>query len=47
MISSVDGRLTGDMNGGGARVRMSTTNGGVRLSASSAKKTDLVVASNR
>ena len=32
-------RLTGDMNGGGARVRMSTTNGGVRLSASSAKKT--------
>jgi hypothetical protein len=32
-------RLTGDMNGGGARVRMSTTNGGVRLSASSGKKT--------
>jgi hypothetical protein len=32
-------RLTGDMNGGGARVRMSTTNGGVRLSASGSKKT--------
>lgn len=32
-------RLTGDMNGGGARVRMSTTNGGVRLSASAGKKT--------
>ena len=32
-------RLTGDMNGGGARVRMSTTNGGVRLSVSSGKKT--------
>jgi hypothetical protein len=32
-------RLTGDMNGGGARVRMSTTNGGVRLSESSGKKT--------
>jgi hypothetical protein len=32
-------RLTGDMNGGGARVRMSTTNGGVRLSASEPKKT--------
>lgn len=34
-------RLTGDMNGGGAKVRMSTTNGGVRLSAakSSSKKT--------
>lgn len=31
-------RLTGTMNGGGAKVRMSTTNGGVRLS-SVAKKT--------
>ena len=34
-------RLTGDMNGGGAKVRMSTTNGGVRLSPTkgSSKKT--------
>jgi len=33
-------RLTGTMNGGGAKVRMSTTNGGVRLAfAEGAKKT--------
>jgi len=32
-------RLTGEMNGGGGKVNMSTTNGGVRLIASSGKKT--------
>jgi hypothetical protein len=32
-------RLTGEMNGGGGKVKMSTTNGGVRLSASAGKKT--------
>lgn len=32
-------RLTGTMNGGGGKVRMSTTNGGVRLSQAASKKT--------
>ena len=32
-------RLNGEMNGGGAKVDMSTTNGGVRLNAWSGKKT--------
>jgi hypothetical protein len=31
-------RLTGEMNGGGGKVSMSTTNGGVRLNATSGKK---------
>lgn len=32
-------RLTGTMNGGGGKVRMSTTNGGVHLSQAAGKKT--------
>ena len=31
-------RLNGELNGGGARIKMSTTNGGVRLTASSAPR---------